>query len=419
MWDSLTRFGWTAGVVITLSGACASKDEKPFGLQLQPSAGKGGSGGSKGGNGGDAPEGSGGSAMAGEGSGATPSDAGSPGAGGDASSGAQGGTGGSARGGTGGSGARGGSSGTGATAGGAGKPSTVNLGTAHLEQIVTEAPWQIGQQTTGIAVDHDGRVYVSDEDTVYRVTGSKVEPFITAAEIRDGLSFDVQFLRIDDLDIDPDDVVYVLASGVLVSVAKPHEFEFLLDMRQYTDFYEAAHLGIAGGYTAVAKNDGLWRVAGEPENVYTAEELGWSSGCAAEDLAVAHTGTFLYQPGCNGSPLIRGHVGGGEVGVLYDTVASDDNPLEAQNFLCVARDPAGGFYVVVDNDLNHTELYHLDEQVDDRTAVRRVDIDPTLQSERETEESAFAMRYCSIAVDPSDGSVSLVTFADLWRIGWD
>jgi hypothetical protein len=409
--DRLTKIGFAGVAAFVLSGACSSGDDKPFGWQVHSRAGTSGAFGTSDGRGGDSPEG-GGSNAAGEGNGASSNDAGVPGSGGTLATGAQGGTGGG--------GARAGQGGTGALAGGAGKSSTSTVGVAKLERIVTGAPWEVGQQTTGIAVDHDGRVYVNDETAVYRVTGTKVEKFLTAAEIEADLTIDAQVPHLDDLDITPDDQLYVMASGILVATSAPHTFQLLLDMRVYTDFYEPSHLGVVtGGYAAVVKNDGLWHVASATENVYAPEALHWSSGCACEDLAVAQTGTFLYQPGCNGSPLIRGDVNGGDVGVLYDSVFNKDNPLEAQNFLCVARDPAGGFYVVVDNDLNHTELYHLDENADDGTGVRRIETKPTLQSERETEDSPFAMRYCSIAVDPVSGSVNLVTFADLWRISWD
>jgi len=411
--DRLTEIGSAAVAALVLSGACSGGDDEPFGWHVQSRGGTSGAGGTYDGNGGDSAEG-GGSNAAGDGNAAASNDAGVPGSGGAGATGA--------RGGTGGSGARGGSAGTGGSGGsggGAGKSSAPHVGTARLKHIALDASLAPLLGTTGIAVDHDGRVYASDAEAVYRVTDTTVETFLTAADIEAGLTMGALVPRIDDIDIDPDDTLYVMASGILVSARAPHDFDLVLDMRLYTDFFEASHLGVVtGGYAAVVKDDGLWRVSGEPENRYAAEQLGWSSGCEREDLAVAQTGTFLYQPGCVGSPLIRGDVAGGEVGVLYEPVSNTDNPLEAQNFLCVGRDPAGGFYVVVDNDLNHTELFHLAEQ-NDGTGVQRIEMEPTLQSVRERSEPPFAMRYCSIAVDPEAGSVSLLTVGELYRISWD
>jgi len=101
--------------------------------------------------------------------------------------------------------------------------------------------------------------------------------------------------------------------------------------------------------TRVVSRDGFWRfTAGGGQIVYDMSRLKDSYGCADQDLAAGPSGIFLYQPGCNGYPILRGKANGSGVDVLYDTVVlQPSSPLPASNFSCVARDPSGGFYLII------------------------------------------------------------------------
>ena len=64
---------------------------------------------------------------------------------------------------------------------------------------------------------------------------------------------------------------------------------------------------------------------------------------AAPSALTDPSGAFMYLPGCNGYPALRGNVDGSGVQVLYQSGAI---PPGAQTFGCTARDPAGGFYLL-------------------------------------------------------------------------
>jgi hypothetical protein len=166
------------------------------------------------------------------------------------------------------------------------------------------------------------------------------------------------------------------------------------------------------------KREGVYRVGntGDATVLYPPESVFWSQGCASEDLAGASSGLFLYAPGCNVYPLFRGHADGSGVSLLYYAGNMAPNPVGAENYLCMTRDPAGGFYFIVRTMSNGVDLFHLDANATATSGYRRIFTNPsfTLQAGMDWDDP-FAFSYCTLAA-PDDGSVVFLTFSQLWRV---
>ena len=310
---------------------------------------------------------------------------------------------------------------TGGAAGSGGVPGSSTL--RKLTRVIADGPWQLGQQTTGIAVDSQGRLFINDEHNVYAVSGTSSTVFLTTADVT-GISD--QTLGFQDLDIGPDDQLYIAFGRAILRTDTAHQATPWRDLSTTYPALSAENLGVfATGGVAFAIGDGLVRVTSSDATlIYPASSVvDWQEGCAGEDLSVARSGVFLYQTGCNAFPLVRGNVDGSGVEVLYKTELLGHSPLAANNFLCSARDPKGGFYVVADtstsDDVADTRrtLYHLSEDSDQTSGIERIDTTPTFtEALVEAQQSdVFAFDYCAIAGAP-DGSVYLVTFSELWRV---
>ena len=287
-----------------------------------------------------------------------------------------------------------------------------------LTRVLFGGPWQLGQQTTGIAVDDQGRVFINDENNVYVVTGATPSVFLSRTDVI-GLS-DTSFgiLGFQDLDIGPDQQLYVAIGRTILRTNTAHTAALWRDLSaSYSlPFYES--LAVVGiDRVALATSSGLFDVTpAAAKLVYDPKTLNWGDSCATEDLSAARSGVFLYQPGCNGSPLVRGDVDGSGVGVLYKSEYAGGSPLKASNFVCSARDPKGGFYVVTRvPDGLAPELYHLTEDSDQVNGIELIDTTPTLAQAQSSQTETFGFDYCAIAGAP-DGSVYLVTYSQLWRV---
>jgi hypothetical protein len=129
---------------------------------------------------------------------------------------------------------------------------------------------------------------------------------------------------------------------------------------------------------------------------------------------------FLYQPGCNGYPLLRGNADGTGVGVLYNTTITPPSAVSADNFLCSARDPSGGFYIIVEDVSDGApRLYHLagDAQGTARPTTDPVWIPtvPSFAQAKKSQSETFGFLFCSIAT-ARDGTVFFQTYHQLWKV---
>jgi hypothetical protein len=298
------------------------------------------------------------------------------------------------------------------SAGAGGEPATLG----RVEQILDDGPWQVGQESTGIAVDPTGAIYVSDPDTVYRVDGDDVSVFLNRDDIVAAGAGD-RGGRINDLDIDPEAQLTLAVSGYVLTSRTAHSLRVAQELMPVDQ--GLAKLGVVERdfFLLVTPNGMSAYDQGHAALLYDAGQLERTAGCAAEDLAVSGTGEFLYQPGCNPSPLMRGYADGSGVGVLYEAGKETKVPISASNFVCSARDPAGGFYVVTRNAAGLLPLlYHVNEHADRTDAARYLPTEPSLAAlQNEEWPDPLAFYFCSIAVAP-DGSIVFQTFRQLWRI---
>ncbi len=308
--------------------------------------------------------------------------------------------------------------GTGATKPGGG---TTNV-RATIAQVLKDAQWGYGQHTMGFAVDSTGLVYVQDEMNVYVVDGDVIDVFLTAEEAA-GVA-GLGYVRFQDMDIGPDDQLYISTYETILKTDTAHTAEVWGDYRGPDGLYmiQGKLSVISDDEVLLAADHSLYRLNhSESEVVYDNEEntaLQWHTGCTCQELTASRSGVFLYQPGCNGSPIMRGSADGSGVGVLYDSHFGDDkDALDADNFLCSARDPEGGFYVVVDSADGKVGavLFHLTEDSNESRGFGIVPTVPTLTQAEVIADETFSFGFCSLAVAP-DGVIYMQTMSQLWRI---
>jgi hypothetical protein len=297
--------------------------------------------------------------------------------------------------------------------------------TATLEKILEGAPWELNQQTTGFAADSTGRVFVMDPKHIYVVEGADVSVFLTIQETVDQLGL-ATYYKFTDLDIGADDTLYISLGDIVVTAPAPKTVAIwgnYVGEHQWSGSYTTKMAVIDDHSILIIEGDGLYRLDHEDATLLysqDAEGRAWDSDCASHDLAASRAGVFLYQPGCTGSSLLKGQADGSGTSVLYETNLGDDakSPLNSDDFECVARDPSGGFYAVVDNYFSETpgvSLYHLTDDVTSTSGYALVPLSPSLtQAKMETKET-FAFDYCSLAVAP-DGTIYFQTFSQLWKI---
>lgn len=296
--------------------------------------------------------------------------------------------------------------------------------TATLHQVLEGGPWSLGQQTTGFAADSMGRVFVMDPEHVFVVEGAEVSVYLSIEETRDqlGLEFYYDFT---DLDLGADDTLYISLGDIVITAPAPHSvvtWGNYAGEHQWSGSY--TKLGVIDDNSIlVTEDDGLYRLDHEDVTLLYSEDAQgqrWDSDCADHDLAVSRAGVFLYQRGCTGNGLFKGQADGTENIVLYETNLGNDahGPLNADTFMCIARDPSGGLYAVVDNYFSKSpgvNLYHINDDATSTSGYGVVAVSPSLtQAKKETTET-FAFDYCSLAVAP-DGTIYFQTFSQLWKI---
>ena len=165
---------------------------------------------------------------------------------------------------------------------------------------------------------------------------------------------------------------------------------------------------IAADRVAIINAGGLYTATATAQTlVYANALLENRENCALQDLSAAPTGTFLYQPGCNGSPMYRGNVDGSGVATFTGFTPT---------IKCTARDPRGGFYIL-DEDCPECvfRIYHLADGATDRSQATLVETTPSLADVKAQQTDTLAFEFCSMAA-ASDGSLYLQTFQQLWKV---
>ncbi|HET7545909.1 MAG TPA: hypothetical protein VFK05_38840 [Polyangiaceae bacterium] len=288
------------------------------------------------------------------------------------------------------------------------------LGTAPVSTRaltkVADASWTITQDTAGIAVDANKRVYVAAGDKVYVVDGASVSEYLTINEARSTAGLAPSSIDgFYDMDSAPDGSLFLLTRDGVLRSTTAHAAT-LWQRTSQTQFL----LGVvANNEVAVIRSfDGLFSLNGTAASpLYTSQQLESTTNCATQDLAVSTHGVFLYQPGCNGSSLVRGRSDGSSVERFYEAEPFGINPMNASNFLCAARDPLGGFYVIGDTP-DGSRLYHLCEGATRYAGYNQIPTTPTFT---EAANGSLKFRYCSL-VAASDGTVFIQSYNQLWRV---
>jgi len=292
----------------------------------------------------------------------------------------------------------------------------VGVGHRVLTKVIDNAPWKGLQHVGGMAVDAQNRVYFEDTENVWLVDGQNVTKYLTLAEATAQIPPTVT-AYISDLDRGPDGLIYVAVSGfgdmgnliaAVLRSSSPHVVQRWLDVSSIN----AARMSVvAADRVAVVNVGGLYAASLTGQTLaYPNAMLDNAENCAAQDLTAAPTGTFLYQPGCNGSPLYRGNVDGSGVAKVTGFNLSH---------ICTARDPKGGFYIVVDDfPPGATRIYHLADGATDAADATLVETTPSLAEVAQMEMmrvDPVLFMFCSMAA-ASDGTLFLQTFQQLWRV---
>jgi hypothetical protein len=302
-------------------------------------------------------------------------------------------------------------------------PVTTSLG--FVEQVIEGGPWDMGYPS--LAADSAGRAYVMDRKHVWVVDGDQVDVFLTMQETVDALGLQ-DYYNFTDIDVGPDDTLYLSLGDVIVSSQAAHSVEFWGDYRgehQWSHSYEQMGV-IDDDSILITEQDGMYLANHEEvQLLYEKDAQGrrFDSDCAAIDLAASKAGRFLYQAGCTGNPLLAGRADGSGIEVLYETNANERrSALDADSFMCVAANPSGGFYAVVENYFGDAKdqgifLYRLTDEVTSTSGYARVGLSPPLSEAEKSTDETFAFSHCSLAV-AGDGSVYLQTVTQLWKISF-
>jgi hypothetical protein len=283
-----------------------------------------------------------------------------------------------------------------------------------LRLAFTGGTWTYPGNTNvfGMGADSQGRVYLQDTDNVYVIACGSEYVYMTAVEASGIVGRNAGLL---DLDVASDGSLFIEHPDAILHSTAPHQAEiFQRTVAPYTPQLAA----IDNARVAVTGESGLTIFSSaSSQTVYTSAQIDWQAGCVLPGLAVAASGVFLYQPGCNTSPLVRGKVDGSGVSTL-----AMPGDLGADNFLCSARDPAGGFYTLVSISLpfgrvaQTAALYHVDETSPDAGALVAINTQPSfLQTQEADSGPGFAVYACSMAVD-LNGTVFIQSGPDLWTV---
>jgi hypothetical protein len=286
-----------------------------------------------------------------------------------------------------------------------------NSTSARALSLVAKGAWQIGQDTAGIAIDRANRVYIADGNSIFVVEGGTVGTYLTAEEARTSAGLPGSTNLFIDMARASDGSLYILGSRAILRSTAAHTASLWQTLTQ-THFL----LGVVANdeVAVIRAYDGLWSFTnGTSRLLYPEAALQGVSNCATQDIAISSFGVFLYQPGCNGSALMRGRTDGSSVSRLYEAEPFGINPFNATNFSCIAPDPLGGFYALAETP-SGARLFHLCENATRFAGYNAIVTSPEIP-EAAKQSSGLAFRYCSL-IASEDGTVFVQTFNELWRV---
>jgi hypothetical protein len=279
----------------------------------------------------------------------------------------------------------------------------------RLEKVFSELPTSVsGKQA--LAVDRKGHVYFASRQggSVLRLQNGQVCNYLSEYDMQAIANVGTPLLAFD-IDYGSDDALYVLVGGAILRSTAPRQGTLSRVSTFHTfDVITSELLGGVGGA-------GMTFVAPSGDTAISGLELVFSqlAGCALADYAMAGSGVFLYQPGCNGTGIERGNSVMRVATVFGVSAGADFGGRAFSNSLCLVADPRGGFYALLALAWPDTVgLFHLDEDVDNTRGFREITTTPRFDQAA----SPGAFFYCSMAVAPDGSRVYVQTGSELWRV---
>jgi hypothetical protein len=261
------------------------------------------------------------------------------------------------------------------------------------------------------------RAYVATSSNVYLLDRGATSVYLTSVEAASSAGTDVS-LGFRDLDIDPQGAIYaILGESIIRSNAAHTAAVWRADPNPSYD--PSVCLGVVGvDDVALVNSSTLSRVSSNGVHVSFSNTPLIGYPCAFEHLATARSGWFLFQPGCNESPLERGNVDGSSFDILYTASLPGGPPLDAVQFLCSTRDAGGGFYVVVQDSTFRLRLYHLTEDANSTEGSTIISSSPSFadaQIAQLPQNDIGAFGSCQLSA-ASDGTIFFATSGQLWTL---
>jgi hypothetical protein len=281
--------------------------------------------------------------------------------------------------------------------------------------------------TAGLTVDAANRVFRADRTFIYVFEGGLFRTYMSIAEAVSGPGMSEPGWFID-IDMGSDGLLYILlapsfptATGLVVArSSSAHTATRLLDFPSTT---AGVMRVITPGKVAIPDFfSGIWTASATGQQVvYPPAIPGFtcvSESVPAGHLAVGPAGLFLFSSGCPRSALMRGNLDGSGLIPLYQP---NPSPVSADSFTCLARDPAGGFYMMVTGDGTGatpragTRLYHVADDASGTSGFTRVATTPSFDQARATQADPNVFTSCTLAAAP-DGTLYVQTLYMLWKI---
>ena len=291
--------------------------------------------------------------------------------------------------------------------------------------------WAVTQTSgsRGLTVDAANRLFRADSNYIYLLDGGLFRTYMSIGEALAGVRL-TEPGGFADIDTGSDGMLYVLLHGnagdavpsalVVGRSSSAHLATRLLDVRPEDATVMRV---IAPGQVGIFHFFGGLFTASPAgrQLVYSGASLGafCSQGNGTRGmLAAGPSGLFLFSRGCDGSGMLRGNLDGSGVIELYKPSAS---PISADDFICLARDPTGGFYMMVTGDgtgatpTSGTRLYHVADDASGTSGFTRVGITPSFDQARRAEVNQAVFTTCALAAAP-DGTVYVQTLNEVWKI---
>ncbi len=280
----------------------------------------------------------------------------------------------------------------------------------NLQQVADHGAWTSSHVVAMAA--RAGSVYVANSNEIVKIDGSVVSPYLTVQEAASGAGLSVA-AGFRALDIDPNGALYSILSSTVIRSERAHQAAV---WRKEPSL--AVQLGVVGVDDVVLISmQSMFRVRPRcASRLFTnGEFLGLD--CGAAQLTVASSGAFLYAADCGVNQLYRGTSDGASFNVIYSASKPAAPPLNATQFVCSTRDPAGGFYLVIADGIDW-ELVHLSDNPSGTTGLDHIVTSPTFAEARATSVSLgrpLPFSLCNLAA-LADGTLFLQTDSMLFSL---